>query len=183
MGFPDSPTVSQGADVLCLKSEMGLDVPFAAQVTSFYFTACERNHCINNYMTVYFFCDKFHFSYWWSHAAWMNSSCSSTWNKFSNALVPIILIDGCFWVNKHTVVKVYLFLCACVCACMSLCAADGCLVPSETRGGCWIPWNWSSSWLWASYLMWVLRSEHRTSRRVIYSHKSWVISPAPNILF
>lgn len=77
--------------------------------------------------------------------------------------------------------QIYLFLlCSWVLTCMCTCVSCSCLVPMETRGGCWIPWNWSYGWLWT--MTWVLRTEPRSSARVTCVLSSWATSLAQVIL-
>ena len=49
-----------------------------------------------------------------------------------------------------------------------------CLIPTESRGGRWIPRNWSDRWLWAA--TWVLGVEPGASLRAS-ALNHWAISP------
>lgn len=49
------------------------------------------------------------------------------------------------------------------------------------RGRCWIPWNWSHSWLWAA--VWVLETKPRSTAWASSALTCCTISPPPLVYF
>lgn len=64
---------------------------------------------------------------------------------------------------------------------MYVCVTLACLIPTEVRKGCWVCWNWSYGWSWAT--TWVLAMEPGPSARILSAFNCWPISSAPYVSF
>ena len=77
---------------------------------------------------------------------------------------------------KRYIYLYFMYMFMCLPACMFM--HHVCTVPKEARKGCWIPWNWNYSYLWAA--MWVLGIEPGPSGRPASSLNHWAsLQPQP----